>query len=150
MSATTKASQEYLRNAVMTASPEQLQLMLFDGAIKFTRVGIEGLENEDFEQAFNGFERTQRIVLQMINGLNRDINPDLVDQMRSLYHYIYRCVIEAGLHRDIAQAEDALRILQHQRETWSLLLKKLAAERSSTAPQPRAGSDEYPKLSIEG
>ncbi len=151
MTANTKASHEYLRNAVMTASPEQLQLMLFDGAIRFATMGIEGLKADDYEKSFNGFERTQRIVLQLINGLDRDINPELVDQMRSLYHFVYRCVVEAGMNRDIAPAEDAIRILRHQRETWEILLKKLAAERAAaTGTRAPAEDENRPRLSLEG
>lgn len=151
MTAKTKASQEYLRNAVMTASPEQLQLMLFDGAIRFVTMGIEGIKAEDHEKTFNGFERAQRIVLQLINGLERDINPDLVDQMRSLYHFVYRCVVEAGMNRDITPAEDGLRILRHQRETWEILLKRLAAERASNpAADSPAEEEQRPRLSLEG
>ena len=134
MNPSAKASQEYLKSAVMTAAPEQLQLMLYDGAIRFTLRGKDALERNDAEGAYNGFERAQRIVLELNCGLRREVNPELVDQMTALYDFIYRRLIDANVHRDAAAADDALRILRHQRETWTMLLGKLAAEASQTMP----------------
>lgn len=149
--ASTNASQEYLKNAVMTAPPEQLQLMLLDGAIRFTLRGQDALGAKDYEGAFNGFERAQRIVLQLIAGLNREVNPELVDQMASLYHFIYDRLVEANHKHDARPADDALRILRHQRETWMMLLDKLAAERAVVEPTNlKPGAAERETLSLNG
>lgn len=135
MSACANASYEYLKNTVLTAPPEQLQLMLYDGAIRFTMRGIEALEKRDFEGMFNALERAQRIVIQLGEGLRREVNPALVDQMAALYSFIYRRLVEASMRRDRAAAEDALRILRHQRETWLLLMQKLAQAGAGAASQ---------------
>ena len=102
----TNASREYLKNAVMTAPPEQLQLMLFDGAIRFTLRGQDALHNKDFEGAFNGFDRAQRIVLQLIAGLKPEVNPELVEQM-SPFGVVYEDDIELALNQHI------LKMLNH-------------------------------------
>jgi flagellar protein FliS len=156
MNSSAKASKEYLKSVIMTASPEQLQLMLLDGAIRFTLRGKEALERDDAEAAFNGFERAQRIVLELNNGLRREINPELVDRMAALYDFIFRRLIDANVHREDQAAEDAVRILRHQRETWALLVEKLARETPQTAPANRpagfssAADGEDCSLSIEG
>jgi flagellar protein FliS len=148
-----KASREYLKNAVMTATAEQLQLMLFDGAIRFTLRGREALERDDIEGAFNGFERAQRIVLELNSGLRREVNPQLVDQTAALYDFIYRRLIDANVHRDLQAADDALRILRHQRETWMMLIERLAKESPRIVPESpsdESEDSESPPLSIEG
>jgi flagellar protein FliS len=156
MNSSAKASKEYLKGAVMTASPEQLQLMLLDGAIRFTLRGKEALEKDDTEAAFNGFERAQRIVLELNNGLRRDVNPELVDRMAALYDFIFRRLIDANVHRETQAAEDALRILRHQRETWMLLIEKLTREAPQTTPPnrpatpPAASDGEEGSLSLQG
>ena len=156
MNSSARASQEYLKSAVMTAPPEQLQLMLLDGAIRFTLRGCEALEHDDIEGAFNGFERAQRIVLELNNGLRREVNPELVDQMAALYDFIFRRLIDANVHRDQQAAEDALRILRHQRETWAMLIEKLAKDSPGTAaakPGDASTDSEDPgssSLSLEG
>ncbi len=132
---------EYLRSAVMTATPEQLQLMLYDGAIRFTRQGIEGIRQKQWEDAFNGFNRAQKIVLELINALNYDVDRDLCTRMAGLYQFIYRKLVEASVDRNAAAGEEVLGLLAYQRETWVLLIEKLRQEREGRdAPaKPAAG-----------
>jgi len=150
----TDVSRQYMKNAVMTASPEQLHLMLVDGAIRFATRGKEAVEQKDIEAAFNALERAQRIVLELSNGLRREINPGLADQMAALYAFIYRRLVDGNVQRDPQAIDDALRILRHHRETWVLLIEKLAEESASgSVPQPRPKATGQPgpsALSLEG
>jgi flagellar protein FliS len=148
------ASQQYLKNAVMTAGPEQLHLMLLEGAIRFATRGKEAIEQKDVEAAFNALERAQRIALELSNGLRREVNPQLVDQMAALYAFVYRRLLDGSVQRDAQAVEDALRILRHQRETWVMLIEKLAHDASATtgseaAPDAHADRGES-ALSLEG
>ncbi len=133
-------SNEYLRNAVLTASPEQLHLMLYDGAIRFARLGIDGIRHKKWEDAFNGFSRAQKILLEMLNALNYDVDEDLCKRMASLYSFIYRKLVEASVHRNPDVGEEALKLLEYQRETWVMLMEKLQSERkedsSGEGPSP--------------
>lgn len=148
---TANASFEYLKGAVMTASPAQLQLMLLDGAIRFATRGREAIERKDIEGAFNALERAQRIALELIGGMNRDANPELVDQMAGLYNFIYRRLVDANMKRDTRAVDDALRILSHQRETWRLLIEKITREAGTRGGPPAArDSDAQPALCVEG
>lgn len=128
------ASSEYLQNAVMTASPEQLHLMLYDGAIRFTRQAIEATRDKDWEKAFNAFTRTQKILVEMNAALNYKVDSDLCKRTASLYNFMYRKLVEASVQRDAAIAEDVLRLLEYQRETWVMVIEKLRQERSGEAP----------------
>ena len=128
------ASDEYLRNAVLTASPEQLLLMLYDGGIRFARQGIEGLEQKDWEKSFNGFSRAQKIVLELISSLNHDVDKDLCQKMAGLYNFIYRSLVQASTQRDLKAAQEALNILNYQRETWLLLIEKVRQEQTANRP----------------
>ncbi len=154
MNAATNLSQEYVRNAVLTASPEQLQLMLYDGAIKHATRGLEAIGAHDREAAFNAFDRAQRIVLELGNGINRDVNPALADRMGGIYNFVYRRLIDANLHSDTQAAEDALRLLRYQRETWLLLMDKLRRElhaAPATAPGAPAADPGGPTtFAVEG
>jgi len=125
-------SHEYLKNAVLTAAPEQLQLMLYDGAIRFAARGLEAIQAKDREAAFVALERAQLIVLEMSNGIHREVNPALADRVSAIYSYIYRRLIDANVGQDEQAVEDALRILRYERETWLLLVEKLQKE----APHP--------------
>ncbi len=126
-----KGKMEYLRTKVLTASPEELHLMLYDGAIRFAEEGKTALTEGNFEKAHNALVRAQNIVLEMSSSLNHSVDPDLCSKMSSLYNFIYRRFIEANLKREISCIDDALKILNYQRETWVLLIEKLAEERKN-------------------
>ena len=158
-------SNEYLRNAVMTASPEQLHLMLYDGAIRFTRQGVEGIRQNKWEDAFNGFSRAQKIILEMTNSLNYDVDRKLCPRMAGLYNFLYKKLVEASVQRDPKIGEEVLKLLEYQRGTWVMLIDKLRQEgggdeqtSSSQAGHPlaenglpQAGDDtSYGTLSVQG
>lgn len=140
MSYANNAPQHYLRNAVLTATPEQLHLMLYDAAIRFATAGREAIAARDREAAFHALDRAQKIVLELINGVSRGTNPALANQMIALYNFIYSRLIDANLEQDTNAIDDALRILRHQRETWVLLMEKLQTELGpgacATEPEP--------------
>ncbi len=136
-----KSSQEYLKSAVMTASPEQLQLMLIDGAIRFATRGREAIERGDREASFNAFDRAQKIVAELADGLRPEVNPQLVEQIAGLYNFIYRRLIQANTELDARAAEDALKILRDHRETWQLLVARIRQAQpkpAAAAPPPVA------------
>ncbi len=130
----------YLRDAVLTASPEQLQMMLYDGAIRFTRQGMKAIEEQNWEECFNGFNRAQRVVLELLNALNHDVDRQLCSRMAGIYNFIYRSLVEACTHRDLVPARDALGLLEYQRDTWVLLIERLKQERGEEASAEPASS----------
>lgn len=128
------ASDAYLRDAVLTATPEQLHLMLYDGAIRFARQGRDALARKDYDTSYEKLSRAQKIVLEMQNALNYDVNRDLCTRMASLYDFVYFKLVDANIHFKTESVDDALKILEHQRETWAMLLDKLKEERTGAAP----------------
>ena len=129
--------QEYLRNVVMSAPPERLHLMLYDGAIRFCRQARDAIGRKDIEGSYNLLTRAQNIVLEMQNALRPEVAPEVCEQMSALYGFIYRRLVEANVNKDVKAVDDALRILEYQRETWIMLLEKLSAEDGSSADPPR-------------
>jgi flagellar protein FliS len=126
-------SQEYLKTKVMTASPEMLTLMLWDGAIRFAEQAKEAIRKKDIEGSFKALVRSQKIITELNSALNRNINPDLCGKLAALYNFIYRRLVEANITKDEKLVDDALEIMRHQRETWVMLMDKLAKERAGEA-----------------
>lgn len=125
-----RSSNPYLHDAVLTATPEQLQLMLYDGAIRYATQGRDALSQKDFETAYNKLTRAQHIILEMINGLNYDVNPELCKRVASIYNFLYRKLVDACVQRQVEFIDDALRVLRIERETWQLLVDKVARARA--------------------
>lgn len=136
----------YLRTQVMTARPEQLTLMLFDGAIRFAERGRACLGQGDFEGSFEALNRAERIVMELLSSLRPETAPEICRQQAGLYLFVYSKLVEANMRREARPLEDALRVLGILRETWTMLMKKQAdSDEASPAPPPRQAA-----VSIEG
>lgn len=137
-------AQSYLRTKVLTATPEQLQLMLYDGAIRFGEQARVALEQKKFDQSFELISRTQKIIAEMTASLKHDVAPDLCGKLAALYNFAYRKLIEANVEHTVAPLDEALTILRYQRETWSMLLGQLGKTKAAAAaakldmPEPNA------------
>src|SRR5258707_6932531 len=101
-----QAAQNYLRTRVLTATPEQLQMMLYDGAIRFAEQAKLALEKKDWEGGYLNCSRAQKIIAELNSGLKRDIAPELCGKLASLYNYIYRKLIEASMHHQTAAIQE--------------------------------------------
>jgi flagellar protein FliS len=132
-----KAGDQYFRNAVLTATPEDLQLMLYDGAIRFATQAREAIQAKDIERTHNLLTRAQRIVVEMQSGLRPEIAPEICQRVAGLYAFVYRRLVEANINRDLAALDEALQILGHLRETWVLLIDRLRQERAGPTPASR-------------
>lgn len=138
------AANPYLRDAVLTATPEQLHLMLYDGAIRFTTQARDALEAKDYARSFDRLTRAQNIISEMQSALNFEVNPELCKRVASIYAFLYRKLVDANVHRDIAAVDDALRILTMERETWQLLVDKVNQVRSAPADSPATPRPSHP------
>lgn len=132
------ASNEYLKNAVMSASPAQLTMMLYDGAIRFASQARDSLKRGNIEESCEKLIRAQKIVLELRNGLRNEINPQLCEQMAALYDFIYNRLVDANLNRSMSLVDEALKVLRHQRETWQMLMDKVRSEKGNRSAASQA------------
>ena len=128
-----QGAQNYLRTRVLTATPEQLQMMLYDGAIRFIEQARPALENKNWEVSYTMISRAQKIVAELISSMRHDVAPEMCKQLASLYNYIYRKLVEANTAHQIDSLDEAQRLLKYQRDTWALLMEKLAREMATAA-----------------
>jgi flagellar protein FliS len=136
----TPSTTAYLTTKVMSASQEELRLMLLDGAIKFARQGLDGINTKNFEQSFTGVSQCRNIVLELLNTIRDAVDPDLAHRVRSVYSFLYTELIEVGMHRDPARLEKVIELLEFERETWVMLMQKLTEDRKSTRPPKADGA----------
>src|SRR5258708_62987 len=112
-----QAAQTYLRTRVLTATPEQLQMMLYDGAIRYSEQAKLALEKKDFEGTYNNVSRAQKIITELSCSLKPSVAPELCSKLGSLYSYIYRKLVEAGAQHKVESINEALELLKFQRQT---------------------------------
>ena len=111
----------YLRNAVMTASPAELTLMLYEGAIKFCNIALVGIEKQDMEKANVNLKKAQAIITELRATL--DPKYPVWEDFERVYDYIYRRLIEGNLKKDAEIVEDALKYIREMRDTWKEVMR---------------------------
>jgi flagellar protein FliS len=134
-------SNAYLRTRVMSASPAELRLMLFDGAIRFLSQGLEGLETPDYEAAYDGYSKCQAIIVELLNALDPSQAPELCERLGALYSFMYTHLVDSLTEKDVAKGREVLSLLEYERETWRQVMEKLAAEGMELkVPAPNAAA----------
>ena len=151
MSVETNPANAYLRTKVLTASPEELRLMLLDGAIKFARQGREGLAVRDFEASYNGISQSRDIVLELITSIKPEHDPELCERVKAVYTFMYSEMVAASMEKNIPKLDSVIKLLEYERETWSMLMDQLASERggSTVAPNSPAQPESRAAISVE-
>lgn len=147
-------AQNYLRTKVLTATPEQLQLMLYDGAIRFAEQARIALSDKKFEQSYELLTRAQKIIVELQCTLKHDLAPDLCGKLAALYNFVYRKLVEANVQHETTLIDEALGILRYQRETWALLLQQLSQSKAAVVARkmefPAPDSRMEASISLQG
>jgi flagellar biosynthetic protein FliS len=107
--------------------------MLIDAAIRSASQARQCFEQQNNQAALTPILRTQRIMAELLTGLSPASEDGLVRRVAAVYLFIYRSLIAANLERSIARLDDALRVLQVERETWRRVCELLSAENQETA-----------------
>jgi flagellar protein FliS len=123
-----KPLQQYRRVGVETARPEQVLLMLYDGAIAFCERARLAYERGEWAAAGAPIGRTQAILFELLSTLDRSVAPDLCANLERLYAYMIRRLGEAQVARDGKVVEEVKGLLATLRDGWA------AAAASVTAP----------------
>lgn len=138
----------YLRTKVMTASPEELRLLLLDGALRFANQAKQGMLTKDHESSYSGFSQCRTIVLELLNTIRPEHDPELAARVRSLYAFMYAELVSASTERDIKRLDTVIELLEYERETWVMLMDQLAKERGQIR-DPKRPADAPAPLSIQ-
>lgn len=149
-----QAAQNYLRTRVLTATPEQLQMMLYDGAIRYCEQARPAIEKKDWETTYTSLSRAQAIVTELITSLRPDQQPELCQRLSSLYTYIYKKLVEACAQHKLDSLDEAMKLLRYQRETWAMLMEQLGKQKAATAaravPFPAPSARMEASISVQG
>jgi flagellar protein FliS len=128
-----QAAQQYLRTRVLTATPEQLQLMLYDGALRFGQQAKIALQAKNYAQSYKMITRIEGIITELSGSMKRDVAPELCGKLSALYNFAYRKLIEAKIHHKVDALDEAMEVLKYQRETWVLLMNQLTQAKAQAA-----------------
>lgn len=120
---------EYLRNKVMTATPGELTLMLYEGAVKFGNISIKAIEDGDIETAHANIVKVQNIIDEFRRTL--DFKYPVAQDFENVYSYLSRRLIEANISKDKEIMEEVVKHLRSMRDNWKEVMKKAAMEKAN-------------------
>ncbi|OEU54977.1 MAG: flagellar export chaperone FliS [Desulfuromonadales bacterium C00003096] len=109
---------QYKSNQFDTASREQILIMLYDGAIRFTRQAINALETGDQSGKILGIQKAMAIVAEFRNTLDHKIGGEIAANLDALYAYMIQCLAQANLKNDPQPLQVVDGLLSDLRATW--------------------------------
>lgn len=123
----TNPYKQYQQNVVNTSTPQELTLMLYNGLIKFLKLSVQSIEENNVEKANNNIGRAQDILEEFMSTLNMDY--DISNNLYSLYDFMYKHLVEANIKKDKTMVEDVIGFAEELRDTWAQAMKLAKGQR---------------------
>ena len=111
-------AQEYRKNAVIGASPVQLVVMLYDGALKFMEQGKVSMAARDIQKQNHYIQKAQRIVMELMSSLDMVKGGEIAKNLLALYTYVLEELVSANIEDRSECLDRAMRTLTELRESW--------------------------------
>jgi len=121
------AALAYGARKVETASPAELVLMLYEGAIKFCNIAMGAIEKKDYEKANTNIQKARRIIVELQTTLDHKYK--VAEDFDVIYDYIFKTLVQANIKKDPEILEEALKQLRDLRDAWKEIMR--------TAKMPR-------------
>lgn len=112
---------QYNNNKIMTATPAELTLMLYEGAIKFGNISIKAIEDKEIEKAHTNILKVQRIIDEFRRTL--DFKYPVAQHFENVYSYLAQRLVEANISKDKEIMEEVVTHLRSMRDTWKEVMR---------------------------
>ena len=112
---------KYNNSKVLTASPAELTLMLYDGAIKFCNIAIIGIEQKDIQKAHTNIRKVENIIEEFRSTLDRKYA--VAEDFDRIYVYLLQRLLEANVKKDKEILEEVNMHLRSMRDTWKEVMR---------------------------
>ena len=110
--------QQYRATKVQTAGSVDLVVMLYQGAVRFIRLGIEAMEREDPQTAHANVVRAQDILVELRGSLNHEDGGQIAGQLSNVYDYCFRRLVTANVKKDPEAAREVVGIMRDLGTAW--------------------------------
>lgn len=116
------ATKAYGNNKVLTATPAELTLMLYDGAVKFANRAVDALEKKDYENTNINIQRCRAIIVELMSTLN--FKYAVAEDFKRMYDYIFNLLVKANMDKDMEALQKALEEIRGMRDVWKEVMSK--------------------------
>lgn len=112
---------QYNSSKILTATPAELTLMLYEGAIKFCNIAIAAIEGNDVQKAHTNIIKTQKIIDYLRQTL--DMKYEVAKDFDNIYTYLSQRLVEANVKKDKDILEEVNMHLRSVRDTWKEVMR---------------------------
>ena len=130
-----RQAETYKRQQIETASPEQILILLYDGAIKFLMKAKQAYETPgrpDIQAYHNNLMRAQAIIQEFMNSLDMEIGGETAKNLYRLYEYYHYRLVQANIKKDVTMIDEVLGHLRQLKATWEEAIRIAAREKTAS------------------
>lgn len=111
-------AKKFRQTAIMTATREQLLLMMYEGAIKSVKLAMKALEEKNIPEKCKHIAKAHDIVLELSHTIDKKVNPELGDRLEGLYEFCGSQLLQANMDNNIQNLDNVLKVLVKLYEGW--------------------------------
>jgi flagellar protein FliS len=122
------ASQKYIRDEILSASPQKLIVLLYGGAIKNLEEAKKHIHDEDPYHYTKHYTKAEAIIAELTGAVKTESNPEVGINLLRLYDYMYQALLDSHAKRDEEKLSSVIEMLRDMRNTWVQAIEKAEDE----------------------
>lgn len=126
--ATNQFANEYRKNAINGASPLQLIVMLYDGALRNIEAGRIAMSRQDYPRQNQAIQQAQKIILELLACVDVVNGGEIAKNLIALYEYVVNELVKANIEDNPEALAHCARVLSDLRQTWNELDSQIRTE----------------------
>ncbi len=115
---------QYRKGAIGGASPLQLIIMLYDGAMKHMHAAKVAMEQRDLYQQNKSMQAAQRIIAELMSSLDMERGGDIAKNLLSLYSFVYNRLMEANIQDNMEMLDECMKLVSDLGESWRTIQRQ--------------------------
>lgn len=124
-----RQADQYKKNQIETATPEEILIMLYEGAIRFLLIAKKANAANDIEKSHKNIVKAQHIIREFMSSLDMDIGGEMAVNLMRLYEYLHYQLIQANIKKDMALIDEVVDHLRSLKATWEEAIRIAQKER---------------------
>jgi flagellar protein FliS len=135
------AFQKYKTTSVQSASREKLLLMMYEGAIRFTKQAITALEQKQIADKGIAIGRAYDVIMELNNTLDHKVGGEISKNLEQLYMFMTEQLTQANIKNSVEHLNNVVRILETLYDGWKQAVEQLKKQENIKNNLEKTGSD---------
>ena len=126
-----KQAEQYRKNQIETATPEEILIMLYEGAIRFIMLAKKAHAENKLDSYNKNLIKAQHIVREFMDSLDMEIGGEVAVNLYQLYEYLHFRLVQANIKKDLAMLDEVLDHLRGLKSTWEEAIRIIQKEKAA-------------------